>query len=74
MMSDYYQQQVTVYMMRRAKRRAAEESTVSAGAPAGAGSVKGGLVARLGTLLPRQQTRPSVAQPVPRPTGEIEAA
>lgn len=73
-MSDYYQQQVTLYMMRRAKRHADDASTDGVHTPTAEGSTNGGWLARLGRLFVRRSTQSSVTPPMPRPSGEIETA
>lgn len=73
-MSDYYQQQVTLYMIRRTKRRAGDASTDGNHIAPAEGSANRGWLARLGTLFLRRRKQSPVAQPMPRPSGEIETA
>ncbi|MFW6097722.1 MAG: hypothetical protein ACOC9Z_06585 [Chloroflexota bacterium] len=70
-MSDYYQQQVTLYMMRRAKRKTAEATAGDEPAPTAVDkSGNATWLARLGDLLPKQPAEPAL----PRPSGKVESA
>lgn len=69
-MSDYYQQQVTLYLMRRAKRKTAEATAGDEPAPTADRSGKAAWLARLGDLLAKQPTEPAL----PRPSGKVESA
>lgn len=70
MMSDYYQQQVTLYMMRRAKRKTAEATAGDEPAPTAHSSGMAAWLTRVGDLLAKQRTEPAL----PQPSGRAEAA
>lgn len=61
-MSDYYQQQVTMYMMRRRQRRLAEASGQGAAAPAAHKPRAGQWLTRLASLFSRRRA-PRYAAP-----------
>lgn len=73
-MSDYYQQQVTLYMMRRAKRQADDQIMAATDESPEASSHIGGWLARLGSLLPNAPAQRSVSRPIPGPSGKVESA
>ncbi len=71
-MSDYYQQEVTKYMMRRTKRKAAERSEDEARTPVADGPKQGGgwLASLHNWLADRRsgaEIEPAISEKTPRP-------